>query len=354
MALLVACAETHPDRATIREIILHGQGRWDWPQLTREAQLHGVLPLVARNLAEQGCDLIPPDSRQTLKSLYQRNLVRNTLMFRALTDFLARSDAAGVRVVPFKGPTLAIRGYGHLGYRQFSDLDVLVQLSDVPKLAVELETAGFRHMTTEQVGQYANFEAPIGGFYLDVQWGLAPKWFPFPADLPATWARIARVDIDGHSLWQPSNEDMLLLLAGHAAKHCWSKLGWVADLKAFTRANGAEIDWDVLFRRARRVGGHRGLLIGFALVRDLMRGVLPEDVERRIERDAQAVGIAATVRAKLAVGGDKLLAHTGAFGARDRWLFQLKARDRLRDRLRYVRHLISAPIRRPHLLIGKR
>jgi hypothetical protein len=351
-ALLVACARTEPDRTGIRSILARGPECWPWQQFVTEARMHGVLPLVARALRAHAQDLVPAEPLAALADLYRKNAVRNALLLRRLAEVVERLEGAGVESIPVKGPTLAVQAYGALAFRQFADLDILVRHEHMPRVAEVLDRAGFRHLGTDHFGQYANFGAEDGTVTLDVQWGLAPRWFPFPVDLAGLWSRATRVDVAGHDLRQPTDEDLLLYLCAHAAKHCWSKLGWVADLNELVTRHRASIDWHELFERAREEGARRGLLIGLSLLRDVMNARLPAKVEQQMTQDRRIAAISAVIQTKLAVGGERLLAHTGAFGAAERWRFQWLSRERWRDRLRYLGHLVSAPVRRRRWLRG--
>jgi hypothetical protein len=110
------------------------------------------------------------------------------------------------------------------------------------------------------------------------------------------------------------------------------------------------IDWDCLLTKARQAGGYRGLLVGLAVIRDLMASELPKNVAREICQDRKALALASQVQDKLSVGGGSLSAHNGAFSAREQWRFHLHSRERLRDRLPYARNLISERARPRDLL----
>jgi hypothetical protein len=350
--LLAACAQSRSDEAVIRSLLAGTSESWDWPQLIQEARLHGVLPLTARSLITHCADLVPAEHLHTLQQHYHLQAARNALIWRELTEVLTRLDTAGIEAMPFKGPTLAIRAHGQLGLRQFSDLDVLIHQDDLPRVANEMAQAGFRHIRTGQVWQYVKFGPPTGGYVLDMQWGLAPTWFRFPLDLPGTWSRSVRTEVDGVQVLQPSNEDMLLLLCGHASKHCWSKLGWISDLNEFLHRHRTALDWDCLLARARETGGYRGLLIGFALISELMLCELPPNVAREISQDRKALTLATWALEKLSVGDESLASTNGAFRAQEQWRFHLQARERFRDRWPYVRNLVFERGRPRDLLRG--
>ncbi len=178
--LLAACARTRMDSAAARNIGLLADRRIDWQAFLREARSHGVLPLVARNLAAHADDRLPASISEEISAWSRGQAARNTLMFATLADALSRLESAGLKGIPVKGPTLAIRAYDSVCLRQFSDLDILVRKADVPELVRVLEAAGYRHLKTGKAWKYAKFSPPVGGCHLDLQWGNGAGLVPFP------------------------------------------------------------------------------------------------------------------------------------------------------------------------------
>ncbi len=339
--LLAACARTRVNADTVRTLRSLAEGGIDWRAFQREALSHGVLPVVTRALAAHAGDMVPPPVGEAMGAWSRGQSVRNAVLFSTLADALSRLESAGLQGIPVKGPTLAIHAYGSVALRQFSDLDVLVRKADVPGLVSVLEAAGYRHVKTGETWQYVKFSAPGGVCHLDLQWGMAPDWYRFPLNFEGLRERAVRRELAGHDLWQPSSEDMLLLLCGHATKHCWSKLGWIADLNEFLGRHGGALDWEFALAEASRIGGRRQLLLGLVLARDVLGASLPEPVEAPIFRDRRLDVLATEVRRKLVAGADALTSSCGAFTSRERWAFQIRARERWGDRVAYARHLLA-------------
>src|SRR5579871_2222005 len=103
----------------------------DWPAFIQLADWHGLIPLVSRRLALTGGEVVPPAAATALRdrahAIAWRALSQTAEMLAIVEALLAR----GIRVVPFKGPSLAMLAYGDLAARQFGDLDFLVASSDI-------------------------------------------------------------------------------------------------------------------------------------------------------------------------------------------------------------------------------
>jgi len=82
-------------------------------------------------------------------------------------------------------------------------------------------------------------------------------------------------EIEGMRVRTLCNEDLLLVLCVHAAKHCWSQLGMVRDIAALARF---DLDWRWVTSEARRLGIARIISVSLELARLLLKLELPQEV----------------------------------------------------------------------------
>src|SRR5689334_12484644 len=132
--LLLCCARTKASAqiaARLRELASSGEVNWDY--LFQLARRHAVIPLLYRQLAREGADLIPPSCLAKLKLQYQQNYARNIILTDELCRLVDLFKEAGIAAIPYKGPALAQFAYGDPGLRRFVDLDVIIKKSDVPR-----------------------------------------------------------------------------------------------------------------------------------------------------------------------------------------------------------------------------
>ena len=358
LPLLAAGARTYLDEAAVCELRRQVSPGIDWTSLVRDARLHGVVPLVARNLSTHAADLVPPPELERLRNQYRAQAARNTLMFGRFLDVSERLRDAGVPAIAIKGPALACRAYGDLSLRQFSDLDFLIRERDLDAIVDTMGEAGYRHLRTGRNWQYVKFQSPEG-FNLDLQWGLGPAWFRFPLDFETSWDRAVLRDRHGSAVLELSDHDTVLLLCGHATKHCWSKLGWVADLNEYLQSHGHRVDWEELIREATRLGGLRSLFLGLALVSEVLGSDIPAEATYMIGRERQLRDLTRVVRRKLGASGEALAPGEGAFSPRESRQFHFAVRERLRDRAPHARFLLKRwldwrPLARRAMRSGRR
>ena len=88
--------------------------------------------------------------------------------------------------------------------------------------------------------------------------------------------------------------ETLLYLCIHGAKHWWIQLKWVVDVDRCVRV-AHDLDWQVLFARARERGCVRVVLLALFLARQTCGLELPERVNIELQSDPKVVILARRV-----------------------------------------------------------
>ena len=239
--------------------------------------------------------------------------------------------AGGVEAIAFKGPVLAIRAYGDLGFRIFRDLDFLVRDDDLALTIGKLRRLGYARkgqLTEAQFelihrlqGQEIMFHEATG-MAIEPHTRLTSLKFAIDIDYSALWRRAQRVELNGRRLLLLAPEDDLIALAVHGGKEVWWNVKWVCDIAAFIAANPS-LDWRALLARARDQGCLRMVLLATGLARRYFGADVPEMViaaERAVPRIESLIGRAcrqwqaARVMGPptlMSVSPDRLLLHDG-------------------------------------------
>ena len=329
--LLLACARLDAERAA-RVAAIAAAREVDWDALVRLARPHGMLPLVADALGEAG--VAPPAVRAALERALRDNLRRNVFLTAELFKLLALLEARGVPAVPYKGPALAALLYGNVGLRQFGDLDVLVRARDLGRAKELLLASGYSLFAPWTRAQQFNHELNLvgvdGKLRVDVHGEIFPQSV-LALDPAGVWARLRRTPLAGREVPSFSPEDLLLILCVHADSHLWERLAWIADIARLVEVE-RELDWAVLFARARASGSVRILSLGIALAADLLAAPVPEHVAGRARAEPAVRALADEITARL------FTERPGEATAQDleRSVFQLRSRERWRDRVRLL------------------
>jgi hypothetical protein len=199
--------------------------RADAPSALRTAVHDAYLPLVARDLRLQ-------------------NLV--TVVDQALTH-------AGVPYAVYKGPAVA-RHYRYPSQRMFSDIDLLVNRTDLGHCDAALQEAGLVGGWAGIPDDYAESGYHLPGIAaLDLHWHVmreAKVRNSFALDTSVMLQRTRRISEAGFAACSLDDVDQLIAVATHACFDGGYRLGWLVDVARLMRAGA--IDHSELRHRCLR------------------------------------------------------------------------------------------------------
>lgn len=228
----------------------------NWNHVIELARHHRVFPYMNKELQKIKDADIPPFALQMI----QRDFYRNTLLMLSLSgemEHIAKlfSEYA-IRTLFLKGPVIAADLYGDVSLRTSSDLDLLVPLNDLPKAEHLLEGLGY--IKDEYIETILNdwkwrhhhvtFIHPEKKIKVEIHWRLNP----FPSKEPPfdhLWERKRRSSIITRPIYYLSREDLFLFLVSHGARHGWSRLRWLLDIKKLI---SQPIDWARLIKLLKK------------------------------------------------------------------------------------------------------
>jgi Uncharacterised nucleotidyltransferase len=223
----------------------------DWPGLLELAERHGVLGILAEPLAAH----CPEALRETLAMRRRLQDIWNERLTRALEAIAGALAAAGVAMVPLKGPVLAERLYAEPSVRFALDLDLLVAPADLARATDVLDGLGYGVVQGPQARyelrhhHHLSFRQPQQAkvelhFRLFAGFGTCLEAEAFIGRARPYRSRRGTV----YAVLAP--EDEFLYLCVHAAGHGYERVSWLYDLKAFLRQH-PDLDWQAIDSRAR-------------------------------------------------------------------------------------------------------
>lgn len=312
----------------------------DYEWLIGTALQHGVMPLLYINLHNTHPGGIPREIMAEMRSHFEANTRRNLLLTGELLELLNLFGSHGVSAFPFKGPVLASSIYGNLTFRQFVDLDIVVQKQDFLKAKELLISVGYqpRYKATgsNEAGfllshNEAEFVRHDGKVSVDLHWGFTLNYSFLEPNLEWFLPRIVPVLLAGTVVHTFSTEDLILLLCLHGAKDGWERLLWVCDLAELLEMHD-DINWTWTFEQAHRMGMQRMLFVGLFLAYGLLGAVIQSQILTRMQSDPIARRLAIQVCQSLFAEADS--------SARviKRFTFFVGMLDRPRDKARYCYH----------------
>lgn len=228
---------------------------------------------------------LPENIRSALFEEYQCNVLRGLALTGELLRLLKRWRTVGISAVPFKGPALASLAYGHLGLREYTDLDVLLCPGDIPAAQTVLVELGYipvlaypaqaAHLHLRN-GYESGFRHPGTGYAVELHWRFAPRFLACELSWENATAGLTHVFLAGQQVSTLGVENHLLALCVHGAKHGWETLSQLLDVHQLIVRNAW--DWEATLTRARNLRVERRVRLALSLSFALFGTPLPPEL----------------------------------------------------------------------------
>ncbi len=250
----------------------------------RLARRHRVAGLVHRGIGAAALP-IPP----ALANERHRLVARNLLLIDEAARLSGLLTASGLPHLFLKGAALGQLAYGDQTIKQTLDNDLLISLVDVPAALGLLNSAGYElssppgpmdsnrlpvliDMVKECTLVHADNHAVV-----DLHWrAVSIKGLVAEPDLARD---VRHVTVAGHALPTLREEQLMVYLAVHGARHGWARLKWLADFNAILAAMDDQAI-AALRVRARRDGVQRAMDLALFQVARIFGVRVPADVGR--------------------------------------------------------------------------
>lgn len=318
-------------------------GSLDWDFTLQFAEVHSLIPLLYFQLHAHAPEKVPPAVYEKLREQFRRISALNIYLSGELRRLVKLFAAHEIDAIPYKGPALAAKAYGNIALRHFGDLDILVRQRDVLRAMELLNAEGYTlHPPLNRVQQALMLRTQCNlpftrderRLIVEIHWRVSARLFSAPLEEKSLWEHTGLDSFEGTTIKTLAPEDLLLSLCVHGAKHLWERVSWIADIAQLLDVY-ADLNWERLLERARRTGTERMLLLGLFVAHDLLGAGVPPQVEAQFKIDTGIAQLAGQIYSRLFTEGNEASGMSGYF------LFQLKARRRLRDKFNYCRYVVS-------------
>lgn len=246
----------------------------DWDLFVQLALHHRVYPYLYPKLNRMDEGVIPAEVMQRLKMEYRRNTVQMLQLSGEMSNIGSALARLNIRSLFLKGPVLAQALYGDISLRTSRDLDFLVPMAQLQDTEALLITLGYiKEEEFESIlgdwkwrEHHTTFNHPVSKIKVEVHWRLSPGPSKEP-DFDALWEHARTSSQFGQHVHYLGQEDLFLFLAAHGARHGWSRLRWLLDIKQLLLQ---QPDAAVLTRLLRRYGssavGGQALILAAGLL----------------------------------------------------------------------------------------
>jgi hypothetical protein len=269
----------------LNELDVLSQSSIEWKVVADLAYLNCVSPLLYKTLEQLSDETFPVDVLAGLRTHSQTQMFYNMVRTQHLVSLLEGLSSAGILAIPFKGPVLAYLIYDNLALRKFSDLDLWVSPTDYEATRQWLKNKGFK--LHSDLAWECTFIHPETAINVDLHKAVASTQFQFDLSFQVVQARLIPLELSGHSSWQLSPEDLLLVLCVGWCKDSWkrkSRLIQLCDIAELLRTH-PDLDWNYLIKQSSALNGKSILLFPLALAKQWLNAPLANEISSLISED---------------------------------------------------------------------
>lgn len=209
----------------------------DWQYYLDLVFHHRLFPILY-NKIKGSEESVPSDILKTLKLYYQRNTFQMLYMSSEMEQLAKQFSENQINALFLKGPILADDLYGDISLRTSGDLDILIPIKQLDEMDHILTEKGY--VKDEYIHTILNdwkwrhhhftYFHPNKKVKLEIHWRLNPG----PAKEPSfdkLWGRKRISQFSSTPIFILGKEDLFLFLILHGARHGWSRLRWLVDIK---------------------------------------------------------------------------------------------------------------------------
>ncbi|MDQ0217471.1 Renal dipeptidase [Peribacillus cavernae] len=268
----------------------------DWDLFIAQTKHHRVYPILNTKIKLLDEDLIPPFVFQYLNQQYKKNTFQMLHLSAEMEQVCKLFSQEGIRTLFLKGPVLAQELYGDISLRTSSDVDFLIPIQELEQAEELLVKLGYeKDDYIETVlndwrwrHHHVTYFHPYKRIKLEVHWRLNPG----PGKEPTfneLWERKSRSTLTSSPIYLLGREDLFLFLVSHGARHGWSRLRWLIDIKQLMKQ---EVKWETAYKLLKSYGYHhvggQGIILALQLLHtDFLDEMGPMLVSERSQRLAQ-------------------------------------------------------------------
>jgi hypothetical protein len=321
--LLLYCARLNINSATRTHIHALAQQPLNWSFLIQLAKVHGVLPLLYRNLNQTIPALVPHYLLTQLQQYFRANTQQNFLLTQELFRLLTLFEQHAIRVLPFKGIVLATTAYGHLSLRHITDLDLLVDPSAVESAKSLLLSQGYELRVNVPWEMHLIRPDQSYIYNVDLHSTIVPKHLSHPLQSQDIWQQVHLLTIGNRPIPNLSAEMTLLVLCLNGTKDGWRGLNRICDIAALIQTQA--LNWQIVMQQAQALRMQRLIGVGLQLASVLLELELPELVQQWLQRDRAIAKLTTDIQQILLTQLPIPLSEVA------RSLFHIRSRENLRD-----------------------
>jgi len=269
----------------------------DWNKFTQLATHHRVRPLVYFGICKSSSkEKIPNEIIEKLKSFTFQKAGFNLNQTKEVLRVLKLFEAEKIRAIPYKGVVLAQEAYDNIAAREFSDIDLMIEVENVQKAKEALQKINYE--PTKEVkhfywNHFKKYDCELSFVYkkqnrrvyqIDLHWFIGNKMFALNIGNKELLPFITKKQIFNTQINSYSMEGILLTTClHHIAKEHYLGLKHICDIAAILQKHHHSLNWDLLLSESKNLKIENYLLIGIGLANEVFTLNLPKNIRQLIE-----------------------------------------------------------------------
>ncbi|QOR65465.1 nucleotidyltransferase family protein [Cytobacillus suaedae] len=242
------------EQTILKEMTIN-EDSYNWDHLINLSIHHRVFSYIYPKIKALNC--IPSRVHQVLLQQYKSSTIKMLHFIAEMKHINTAFNLCNIPLLFLKGPILAKSLYGDISLRTSCDIDVLIPIEDLKlaeKMLLELGYVKEDYIETilndwKWRHHHLTFFHPEKGIKFELHWRLGPGPGVEPT-FNELWKRRRESDITGSNpVCYLGVEDLFVFLVSHGARHGWSRLRWLLDIKKIVNQG---IDSDLLLPLLRK------------------------------------------------------------------------------------------------------
>lgn len=260
-----------------------------------------------------------------------------------------------IPVAVLKGPLLSLEVYGSITERWSNDLDILIDVKDLPAAVSTLNNSDFYqdgNLQSANLLDYARYENALlltnrqTGTRIDLHWNLLRHYLACNLDYRYYEDRLISKKFEGTTVKTICDEDLFIYMCCHAAKHGWERLEWLICIGVINgRTN--EFAWAEVEEKAKKLGALKMVLLGCLLLREVGGVDIPGLMSESIDAYPDLIKSSKRIIDLQFSGFDNM---PDSLSSRMN-VFQLQIRDSILESLAYALRIFFHPTGQDYLVI---
>lgn len=289
--LVLLCARTQVDKKTEERINELVQNNLNWNYIIISSCKNKVNKLIYHHLNKICPQKIPVKYSKILSENFHKKGKYKLFQSAELFRILKLLESNNITAIPYKGPILAHLAYRNLALRKLDDTTLIININDIQKTKEIFQSQGYElkykpdpqkeQLFIRSVREYIFLNNK--GFQIKIKWNYLKNSFSSPYDLENLW-KSKKLKFGSFEYYNPSLEDLLLILCIESAKMQWSRLRYISDIAGVIQ-NSNNINWTDILNKSKKYRLEKIMFINLYLTKKFLGIKYPNKILNKINSD---------------------------------------------------------------------